>query len=275
MCLGTSCNDSVPDRRRFLASATMAVAAWATAAGQPRPPTRVLDDPTVQHGPVAFSRPGFAVGGYLARPRAEGRHPAVLVVAGNLITEEYIPNTCAALAIAGFVGLAPNIFHPVAPNATAQDMNRALANRTDADYLADIRAGADYLRQHEAVASSGVGILGFCSGGRRALLYAAQFDGVKAVVSFHAASMTTPAEVTRVKVPAQLHHGTRDRVSPSSVSQALADQLKRQGTPVELFLYDGADHGFLAYTREPEYDADAAQLAWSRTIAFLRRHVPA
>jgi hypothetical protein len=44
------------------------------------------------------------------------------------------------------VGLAPNIFHPVPPNATAQDKNRALANRTDADYLADIRAGADYLR---------------------------------------------------------------------------------------------------------------------------------
>jgi carboxymethylenebutenolidase len=72
-----------------------------------------------------------------------------------------------------------------------------------------------------------------------------------------------------------LHHGTGDRVSPSTVSQALADQLKTQSTPVELFLYEGADHGFLAYTREPEYNPDAAQLAWSRTVAFLRRHLPA
>lgn len=275
MCLGSDCADNVLDRRRFLAGATMAVAGWVTAAGQSRPPTRVLDNPTVLHGPVEFSRPGFAVGGYLARPKAAGRHRAVLVVAGNLITEEYIPNTCAALAVAGFVGLAPNIFHPVPPNATAQEMNRALANRTDADYLADIRAGEEFLRQHESVAPGGVGILGFCSGGRRALLYAAQVEGVRAVVSFHTASMTTPAEVTRVKVPTQLHHGTGDRVSPSSVSQVLAEQLEKQGTPVELFLYEGADHGFLAYTREPEYNPNAAQLAWSRTTAFLRRHLPA
>jgi carboxymethylenebutenolidase len=275
MCLGSDCNDGVLDRRQFMAGATMAVAGWAVAAGQSRPPTRVLDNPSVSHGPVKFSRPGFEVGGYIARPKAARRYPAVLVVAGNLITEEYIPNTCAALAVAGFVGLAPNIFHPVPPNATAQEMNRALANRTDADYLADIHAGTDYLRQHESVASGGVGILGFCSGGRRALLYASQFDGVNAVVSFHAASMTTPAEVTRLRVPTQLHHGTADRVSPPSVSQALAEQLRHQATPVELFLYDGADHGFLAYTREPEYNPDAAQLAWDRTIAFLRRYVSA
>jgi dienelactone hydrolase len=44
-------------------------------------------------------------------------YPAVLVIAGNLITEEYIPNTCAALAVAGFLGLAPNIFHPI-PDGT-------------------------------------------------------------------------------------------------------------------------------------------------------------
>jgi carboxymethylenebutenolidase len=74
-------------------------------------------------------------------------------------------------------------------------------------------------------------------------------------------------------VPTQLHHGTADRVSPPAVSEALAGQLRSQRTPVELFLYDGADHGFLAYTRQPEYNPNAAQLAWTRTIAFLRRHL--
>jgi carboxymethylenebutenolidase len=104
-------------------------------------------------------------------------------------------------------------------------------------------------------------------------LYAARFDEVKAVIAFHAASMTTVEEVARVAAPTQLDHGTGDSVSPPAVSEALARQLRLQGTPVELFLYDGADHGFLAYTRRPEYDPDAAQLAWSRTIAFLRRHL--
>jgi dienelactone hydrolase len=41
---------------------------------------------------------------------------------------------------------------------------------------------------------------------------------------------------------------------------------------VEVFLYEGADHGFLAYTR-PFYKADAARLALPRTTQFLRKHL--
>jgi dienelactone hydrolase len=49
----------------------------------------------------------------------------------------------------------------------------------------------------------------------------------------------------------------------------LEKQLRSQGTAVEVFLYEGAEHGFLAYTRHPEYDPEAAQQAWRRTVAFL------
>lgn len=268
MCIDSECEEM--GRRRFISGAAWALAGLATGAhaGQ-RPATRVLDDPSVSHGRVEFD----GVGGYLARPKAAGRAPGVLVVSGNLITEEYIPNTCAALAMAGFVGLAPDIFHVVPDDATPAQMNSVLAGRTDKDYLADIRTGASFLRRHEAVAPGPLGILGFCSGGRRALLYAAAYDDIGAVVSFHAASTSTAAEVAGLTVPTQLHHGTADRVSPPSVSQTLEKALRARGTPVELFLYDGADHGFLAYTREPEYDAKAAQLAWSRTVTFLSRRL--
>ena len=110
-------------------------------------------------------------------------------------------------------------------------MNKALAGRTDDDYLRDIRAGADYLKGHEAVKAGGVGILGFCSGGRRALMYAVRFDGVKAVVAFHPAAHTKAEEVIGLKVPVQFHHGKADRVSPFTVSQELEKQLRSQDTP--------------------------------------------
>jgi carboxymethylenebutenolidase len=48
--------------------------------------------------------------------------------------------------------------------------------------------------------------------------------------------------------------------------------LRAQGTPAEVFLYEGADHGFLAYTR-PTYAPDAAKLAWQRAVAFLKQHL--
>jgi carboxymethylenebutenolidase len=275
MCLGSDCQHENIDRRAFLTGGAailsgLAATGVAGADGEKKPPpTRVLDDANIHHGKVTFKRGDKEIDGYLARPKADGKYPAVLVVAGNLITEEYIPNTCAALAVAGYVGLAPNIFHPVPKDATPEEMNKALAGRTDDDYLKDIRAGADYLKTHESVKAGEVGIIGFCSGGRRALLYAVKFDGVKAVVAFHPAAHTKAAEVVGLKVPVQFHHGKADRVSPFTVSQDLEKQLRSQDTPVEVFLYADADHGFLAYTRHPEYNADAAKEAWNRTVAFM------
>jgi carboxymethylenebutenolidase len=279
MCLGTDCGPDDMDRRAFLAGSTAALAGLAApgpaaADGENRaPPTRVLDDPTVRHGTVTFQSGDKEIDGYLARPKAEGKYPAVLVIAGNLITEEYIPNTCAALAVAGYVGLAPNVFHPVPKGATPDEMNKALAGRTDDDYLRDVRAGADYLKGHEAVKAGGVGVLGFCSGGRRALLFAVKFDDVKAVVAFHPAAHTQAKEVVGLKAPVQIHHGKADQVAPYSVAQELEKQLRAQGTAVEVFLYEGAEHGFLAYTRHPEYNPEAARQAWKRTVAFLDGHL--
>jgi carboxymethylenebutenolidase len=275
MCLGAECDHENVDRRTFLSDGSAVLAALSATgfagADENPPPTRVLDDPSIRHGKVTFKTGDKEIDGYLARPKAEGKYPAVLVVAGNLITEEYIPNTCAALAVAGYVGLAPNIFHVVPKGATPEEMNKALARRTDDDYLRDIRAGADYLKGQEAVKTGGMGILGFCSGGRRALLYAVRFDGVKAVVAFHPAAHTKAKEVVGLKVPVQIHHGKADQVAPYSVAKELEKQLRSQSTPVEVYLYEGAEHGFLAYTRHPEYKPDAAQEAWKRTVAFLDR----
>lgn len=274
MCLGTDCDYDHSDRRVFLAGgaavlAGLAATGIAAADGDKKPPpTRVLDDPTIRHGKVTFKNADKEIDGYLARPKSEGKYPAVLVVAGNLISEEYIPNTCAALAVAGYVGLAPNIFDVVPANATPAEMNKVLAKRTDDDYLTDIRAGADYLKTHESVKVGDLAIIGFCSGGRRALMYAAKHDDIKAVVAFHPAP-TKAAEIVGLKAPVQFHHGMADRVSPFTVSQELEKQLRLQDIPVEVFLYADADHGFLAYTRNPEYNAEAAKEAWKRTVTFL------
>src|SRR6476659_8597947 len=117
MCISDECDEG---RRSFLTGVTGAVvglvasgSVFAQTNQYKDAVTRVLDDPTVTHGPVMFQhQKKDIIGGYLARPKAEGKYPTVIVIAGSNVAEEYIPNTCAALAIAGFVGLAPNIFHP-------------------------------------------------------------------------------------------------------------------------------------------------------------------
>lgn len=264
-------------RRAFLsgsaAAAVTLAARFAAGAGkEPKPPTRVLDAADIWHGKVAFRSGSDEIDGYLARPRRSGRYRPVLVVAGNRISEEYIPNTCAALAVAGYVGLAPNIFHTVPDSArTPDEMEKALEGRTEDDYLRDIRGGAEYLDSREFVKPGGMAIIGFCSGGRRAMLYADRYHDIKALVAYHPALMTAE-EVAHLKAPVQIHLGTADRHIPVAGIRGLETILRRQGTPVEVFLYEQADHGFLAYTR-PYYRPDAAILSWKRTLGFLDRHL--
>ena len=255
------------------------------AAGARDPATRVLETLEVargvSHGPVRFTHNGVeTIGGYLARPTGAAAsagptgRPAVLVVAGNRITEEYIPNTCAALALAGFVALAPDVFHPLSEDArTAAEIDQALAHHTELDKQADLFAGVNYLRALPGVRPDGLGLVGFCSGGRLALLFGARSREVDAVVAFHPAPVR-PDELRRLRAPVLLHHGTADAAVAHAASQDTERALAANGVAVRLHLYPGADHGFLAYTR-PFYRPDQAARAWRRTVAFLRRHLTA
>ena len=286
MCIGDECDEG---RRSFLAGATGAVVGLAASGSifaqqteYKNAVTRVLDDPTIEHGPVMFQhQKKDIIGGYLARPKAEGKYPAVIVVAGNIISEEYIPNTCAALAVAGFVGLAPNIFHP--PIGTPQKLDSQrddYAGHSDNDALVDINIGIDYLRRQPFVRQdgefpfarlNGLGVIGFCYGGRLALLLGARSADVDAVVAYHPGPFY-PQEMKRLKAPVLVHQGTADHSLPEGQTATLIKNLKAHKISIQDFWYGGADHGFLAYTR-PTYKPDAAKLSWDRTIAFLRKNM--
>ena len=279
MCISDDCGKDLTGRRSFLAGAAATVAsvplweAWTVGAQEKQPETRVLDDPKIQHSRVTFKHAGKeTIDGFMARPKSEVAKPAVLVIAGNRISEEYISNTCAALALAGFVGLAPDIFHPLPDTAkTPEEMRKALAEHTDSDVLEDIQAGADYLRAQPFVKEGGVGVLGFCYGGRMAMLYGARSREVDVVVPFHPGKVTAK-EVARLKAPVQVHCGTSDRHVSVEDIRDLERILRVQSTPVEVHFYEGTDHGFLAYTR-PFYRPDAAKLAWARATQFLQKYL--
>jgi carboxymethylenebutenolidase len=265
--------------RRSLIGGGMIVSVAALAAhpafGQipaPPPPTRVLDDPEIEHGPVTMPHTGGKeIGAFLARPRRAGRFHGVLVIAGNRITEEYIPNTCAALAKAGLVGLAPDVFHPLPPEATAAEFGHYLDSHTELNRLDDIQAGASYLRSQPFVGAGGLGVIGFCRGGREAIMFAARSNEVDAVVAYHPAPVQA-ADITRLRAPLLIHHGTSDTSVSIDNSRRLLGALRARHSRVSLFEYPGAEHGFLAYTR-PFYRPDYAVLSWRRTVDFLSREL--
>jgi carboxymethylenebutenolidase len=95
---------------------------------------------------------------------------------------------------------------------------------------------------------------------------------IDAIFPFHPGPVTAE-EIARLKSPVQVHCGTADRNVSVAAIRELEKMLKAQSTPTEVFLYEGADHGFLAYTRPPRYNPAAGKLAWSRTVEFLRRNL--
>ena len=279
MCSTDECDEG---RRNFVTAAATAIVGLTVAntVGQEKKYphdekviTRVLDDPTITHGPVTFQHNKVdTIDGFLARPKAEGKYPVVIVIAGNVITEEYIQNTCAALAVAGYVGLAPNIFHTLTPAAqTPEERRKASMGHSDSDALLDINSGLDYLRKQAFANFESIGVVGFCYGGKLAMMLGSRSREVDAVVPYHPGPVTDE-DIARLQVPVMIHQGTADRALPKGQTEELEKRLKARKVPVQVFWYEGADHGFLAYTR-PFYKPDYAKLSWERTIAFLNRHL--
>ena len=279
MCITDECDES---RREFLtttAAAVVGLAAIKAAGQQTKYPhnekviTRVLDDPTITHGPVMFQHnKKDTIDGYVARPKADGKYPVVVVIAGNVITEEYIPNTCAALAVAGYIGMTANTFHTLTPEAqTPEERRKATIGHSDSDALLDINAGLDYLRKQPFASFDGIGVVGFCYGGKLALMLGSRSREIDAVVAYHPGPVTDE-EIARLKGPVLIHQGTADHALPEGQTAALVKRLKARKIPLEDFWYEGADHGFLAYTR-PFYKPDYAKLSWQRTIGFLNQNL--
>jgi carboxymethylenebutenolidase len=255
---------------------------------------RALDDPSITHGKVEFKSGDHMVDGYLARPVKKGRYPAVIVLPGNWITEPYIPETTAMLAQGGLVGMVVNTFYLFPKRATFEESKQIPWEETqkilreqitDELIYRDTQAGVEFLKSQPFVRKGKQGVMGFCFGGRNALLFAARSLDIGAVVPFYGPVVPLqgvtreerpkqpldPDVVRQIRVPVQGHYGTKDRNIALPEVKQFEQALRAQGTPVELYTYE-AEHGFFAYNR-PAYRRDDAHLAGERMLAFFKKHL--
>jgi carboxymethylenebutenolidase len=212
---------------------------------------------------------GETLTGYLARPAGEGRRPGVIVIQEWWGLNEHIRDVARRFAQAGFVALAPDLYHGVV--VSEPDEARKLVMELDMDEaVREIRQAVAFLGAQDYVAGPQVGIVGFCMGGRLVLQTARAEDHLGAAVVFYGSPLT-PQEASEVKAPVLGLYGALDHIPVVDV-RAMHEAFDRAGVDNELHVYEGAGHAFFNDTRS-SYRPEAAADAWPRTLSWFREHL--
>jgi carboxymethylenebutenolidase len=207
--------------------------------------------------------------GYLAIPPT-GKGPGVLVLHAWWGLNDTMKAFCNHLAQSGFVAFAPDLYHgKVADNITDAE---TLGNALDENYLqakTEIEEAAKFLNDRVAQDNRGLAVIGFSLGAYYALdLSAADPEHIRSVVLYYG---TGDGDYSSSRAAYLGHFAENDEFEPQSNIDNLEESLKRAGRPVTFYHYSGTGHWFCEPDRVQAYDQSAADLAWERTLAFLKR----
>jgi carboxymethylenebutenolidase len=267
-------------KREFLARAGAYTAAGVTAAAalEMLSPNYALarqvepEDPDIETRRVEYASPeGHQnVQGLFARPRGDGPFGAVLVVHENRGLNPYIEDVARRVAKAGYIALAPDGLSPLGGYPGNDDDGRAMQRELDpAKLLSDFFSGFEWVRDH-ALSNGKAGAVGFCYGGGVCNALAVAYPEMACAVPYYG-RQADAADVPRIGAALQLHYAENDpRINEGW--PAYRDALEAHDKTFEAFIYPGVSHGFHNDTT-PRYDAEAAALAWSRTLDWFATYL--
>ncbi|HEY8370210.1 MAG TPA: dienelactone hydrolase family protein, partial [Thermodesulfobacteriota bacterium] len=225
------------------------------------------DDPRLETSRVTYKGATGDIAGYLARPRGEAKAPAVIVIHENRGLNAHIEDVARRLGTAGFVALAPDLLSPLGGTPKDEDRAREMIGRLDAERtVANLRAATAWLAKRPDTTGK-VGAVGFCWGGGIVNRLAVAEPDLDAAVVFYGVS-PRPDQVPQIRAPLLLHYAGLDKRINETVP-AYEQALKQAGKDYTLYMYEGVNHAFHNDTNAARYDAQAAKLAWQRTVDFL------
>jgi carboxymethylenebutenolidase len=231
------------------------------------------DDSRVRGERVAYPSPNgnATTSGYLVKPaNASRKLPGVLVVHENRGLNPHIEDIARRVALENFVAFAPDALAPLGGYPGDEDKAReAFAKLDQAKTREDFVAGARWLQQRPECTGK-IGAVGFCYGGGIVNMLATRLPDLAAAVPFYG-NQPSAEDTAKIKAPLLIHYAENDdRINAGW--PAFETALKANNVRYQMFKYPGTQHGFNNDTT-PRYDAEAAKLAWSRTIEFFNAHL--
>lgn len=226
------------------------------------------DDPRLHTEYIRYPGETGDVRAYLARPKGEDKLPGVVVIHENRGLNPHIEDVNRRVAVEGFLSIAPDALSPLGGTPKDPDEARSLIKKLDGpSTLKNFTAAVAYLKTHPQ-STGKVGVVGFCWGGAMANQVAVNSPDVAAVVPFYG-RQPAAEDVPRIKASLLLHYGGLDKRINKGIP-AYEAALKTAAVDYRLYIYEGAKHAFNNDTRAERYHKEVAQLAWKRTIAFLK-----
>lgn len=206
--------------------------------------------------------------GFLAIPPT-GDGPGVLVLHAWWGLNDTMKDYSTQLAESGFTVFAPDLYHGKVAGTIPEA--EALGAALDENYLqakADITDAARFLNERAGHNERGLAVIAFSLGVYYALdLAAADPEHIRSVVIYYG---TGDGDYSNSRAAYLGHFAEDDEFEPKSNVDDLEESLRRAGRPVSFYHYKGTGHWFCEPDQTDAYNPAAANLAWERTITFLK-----
>jgi carboxymethylenebutenolidase len=222
---------------------------------------------------VEFHSNGSLASGYLVTPPA-GSGPGVLVIQEWWGLDSGIKEMSDRFAAAGFVALAPDLYHGQLAGHDEMDKASRLMQSLPPDRAArDMSGAVDFLAGHPAVTGDGIGVVGFCMGGMLAWIIAANRpDKVMAVVPFYGFPQgSTEPDWSKLTASVRGHMAEHDDFFTPAGARALETKLLAMGKDVTLTIYPGTGHAFMGpHNALGTLNVALAAQIWPQVVSFLK-----
>jgi carboxymethylenebutenolidase len=213
----------------------------------------------IQTAQIQLNVNGKKVKAYLA----DGGGPGVLVLHAWWGLKPFFEQVCDRLAAQGFTALAPDLRD--GQIAKTIDEAKALMEKSDGNFIGQtVFTAKDHL---QSLVKGRIGLAGFSMGGAWALIVASSVpDQVGAMVLFYG---NEGVDYHKITAKVMGHYSDNDEWEPNEFVENTFAEFKKAGVDETLHIYPGVAHWFMEEDR-PEYDPAAAELAWKRTVDFLK-----
>ncbi|MHB9029558.1 MAG: dienelactone hydrolase family protein [Candidatus Latescibacterota bacterium] len=265
------------DRRAFLTKLAVIAGGAAGACSYPaffkntRAEAQVVppNDPRLITEYITYPGETGKVRASMARLKGNAKLPGVIVIHENRGLNPHTEDVARRVALEGYLAIAPDALSPL--GVTPKDTNEAASLLRKLDTPSTIKnfvAAVQYLKTHPQ-SSGKVACMGFCWGGGMTNQVAVNAPDLTAAVPFYG-PQPAPEDVPKIKASLLLHYAGKDERINAGIKEFEA-ALKKAGIDNRIFIYEGAEHAFFNDANPSRYHKDAAQLAWKRTVEFLRQ----